>query len=165
MSSSYSSHYSNELSEPLAWEIPHVEDTSTLRGITMVLRTHVFACPSLSRAATKVPRRLQKRPTAESAGNTFFTDTHSSSQSGDAEGQPVAVSMWMVGLDKAPPYYAISYLWGDPDDQRPVLVNGFAIIPSLFWIYGIVINQENRQERSTRVQLMHLVCTPSWVMH
>src|SRR6186997_769638 len=48
---------------------------------------------------------------------------------------PVSVRLFSVSLESAPPYDAISYVWGDPDDTIPISCNGipFPITRSLHW--------------------------------
>ncbi|KAI1119264.1 heterokaryon incompatibility protein-domain-containing protein [Nemania sp. NC0429] len=74
-------------------------------------------------------------------------------------------------LTDPPPYIAISYAWGDPDDKRdvqvgsvkiPVAVSLFGALDAvrkrgedvLVWVDALCIDQQNRDERSSQVQQM-----------
>jgi hypothetical protein len=76
-----------------------------------------------------------------------------------------------VELDEAPPYEAISYVWGDPRTRRRILCNGkkFTCRANLFmalknvrnhdgvrvlWVDALCINQNDVGERSKQVVLM-----------
>jgi len=79
------------------------------------------------------------------------------------------ISSWPI--DDAPPYYAISYTWGDPADMTEIIVNNkllavrrnceyvlqqaFASKASLYyWIDAICIAQTSIQERNHQVGIM-----------
>lgn len=74
-------------------------------------------------------------------------------------------------FDEAPPYTALSYVWGDHERLRPITCSGFRrqITVNLFeglrrirsaddvkivWADAICINQANKQERSSHVNQM-----------
>lgn len=78
-------------------------------------------------------------------------------------------------LAEAPPYAALSYRWGDPEDRLPLIIDGKACgiganavkaLPQLqppqdkddgvhhFWVDQICINQEDTAEKSRQVSLM-----------
>jgi hypothetical protein len=82
------------------------------------------------------------------------------------------VTRFPRGGKHCPPYVALSYVWGNANSTRPILVNGHVlqigtslhaalihlqvILPAstLLWIDAICINQNNSQERSEQVQYM-----------
>jgi hypothetical protein len=74
-------------------------------------------------------------------------------------------------IDSAPPYNAISYVWGKPSDQRAITVNGILLLVrencfralkqtrlhypnDHIWIDAICINQLDLQEKSAQVTIM-----------
>jgi len=79
-----------------------------------------------------------------------------------------------VDLNHSPPYTALSYVWGDPQRCRSILVDGrrleitenLAIVLDhihpkrchrLFWIDAVCINQEDIQERESQVTQMRRI--------
>jgi hypothetical protein len=87
--------------------------------------------------------------------------------------RPIIFKLTTWRLDVAPPYYAVSYTWGDPtqtiditvDNQRMevrqnceyVLHQAFALRTNelqYYWIDAICIDQDNLQERGHQVSLM-----------
>ena len=87
-----------------------------------------------------------------------------------------------VKLSDKPPYEAISYCWGDPNDTREVHCDGalLHVTNSLYsalkrlrredsvrvlWADAVCINQANTPEKSKQVQLMSLIYSqPSAVL-
>lgn len=90
--------------------------------------------------------------------------------------QPLACNMTVFslsGVDR-PPYYAVSYTWGDSSLRRKITVNGLQFWapqnaevalrnlhskvscdkPIRLWIDSICINQESKAERSQQVTIM-----------
>ncbi|KAF2652952.1 hypothetical protein K491DRAFT_571194, partial [Lophiostoma macrostomum CBS 122681] len=75
-----------------------------------------------------------------------------------------------ASLDKNPPFLALSYVWGDPNDGEVILVDErrFQVTRNLFdammgvretesliiWIDAICINQADNEERGWQVSLM-----------
>jgi hypothetical protein len=73
-------------------------------------------------------------------------------------------------LDEAPPYKALSYVWGDPEVTCTITINGLPVektanlVAALsrlrdldeanYWIDAICIDQQNKAEKSEQVQLM-----------
>ncbi|KAF2496771.1 hypothetical protein BU16DRAFT_458540 [Lophium mytilinum] len=74
---------------------------------------------------------------------------------------------------KRPSYYALSYVWGDPKDTKPIMFNGSpfwitqnlwralrqlradkTVSKTLIWIDSICINQNDLQERNHQVSAM-----------
>lgn len=83
-----------------------------------------------------------------------------------------------VGLSSVPVYIALSYMWGEEDDMRPVCIDGDRTMsvrgnlwhflrlqsarisqPTLFWIDAICIDQSNVSERNHQVGLMKSIYT------
>ncbi|KAK8013011.1 hypothetical protein PG991_010386 [Apiospora marii] len=81
-----------------------------------------------------------------------------------------------TSLEAPPPYTAISYTWGDPDDTIDIRVNGSWMKvtaslhgalealrkpddPLLVWADAICINQSDKAEQSSQVQLMRQICS------
>lgn len=93
-----------------------------------------------------------------------------------SRGHPITCRLSVASIDKAPPYEALSYVWGSVEALKIITVNGhaFRVTQNLFaalsdlvplddsvrvlWIDGICINQgiqpEHLAERSQQVQLM-----------
>jgi hypothetical protein len=76
-----------------------------------------------------------------------------------------------VERSAAPPYGAISYLWGEPEPTRRLTVNGLEVdvryncsyalrqisthrLVDYYWIDALCINQSNIPEKSSQVQMM-----------
>lgn len=93
-----------------------------------------------------------------------------------------SVALKVVDLDEAPPYFALSYAWGEQTRNVHMQVNGhmLSVSPSLVdaiqqlqtlaidgaafdshvhwvWIDKICINQDDFSERSRQVQMMNLI--------
>ncbi|KAH7321322.1 heterokaryon incompatibility protein-domain-containing protein [Stachybotrys elegans] len=79
-----------------------------------------------------------------------------------------------VNIQRLPPYEALSYCWGDPNDRLPIQCNGlpFRVTKSLhsalvrlrlpdqprrIWADAICINQDDTAERSSQVLLMQTI--------
>ena len=80
-----------------------------------------------------------------------------------------------VSLDDLPVYTALSYVWGDPANTRPILLDGHnhevtvnlelalrnlglrASEPQKFWIDALCVNQQDISERSQQVSLMNAI--------
>ncbi|KAK4494826.1 hypothetical protein PRZ48_014182 [Zasmidium cellare] len=84
-----------------------------------------------------------------------------------------ACELSKVDISSAPPYAAISYTWGSPQDQRRIAINGKSfdvwqnchyaltqIAPHLqgglgyFWLDSICINQNDLDEKALQVEMM-----------
>ncbi|KAH9207808.1 heterokaryon incompatibility protein-domain-containing protein, partial [Leptodontidium sp. 2 PMI_412] len=87
---------------------------------------------------------------------------------------PIRCELSVVDLETAPPYEALSYVWGTPDPTLDILCNGKAIPvgPNLYsalrhlrggygtriiWIDAICINQADSDERSKQVLFMNAI--------
>ncbi|KAH6863056.1 heterokaryon incompatibility protein-domain-containing protein, partial [Alternaria alternata] len=102
--------------------------------------------------------------------------------------EPVNCSLRTVHLDDDDPRYeAISYAWGDHNDRKPVICNGYAITTtrSLFealqrfrhvnttrtlWADALCINQADGDEKTLQVRLMSYIYTKAvrvlvWLQH
>lgn len=102
--------------------------------------------------------------------------------------EPVNCSLRTVHLDDDNPRYeAISYAWGDYNDRKPVICNGYAITTtrSLFealrrfryvdtkrtlWADALCINQTDDDEKTSQVRLMSYIYTKAvrvlvWLQH
>jgi hypothetical protein len=88
-------------------------------------------------------------------------------------------------LNACPPYIALSYVWGDPKDKRPILLDGRSLFltvnlfealqhirdenrPIMAWVDAICINQDDNDERSQQVQMMKVIfeaaeCVIAWI--
>lgn len=85
-----------------------------------------------------------------------------------------------VSLDDNPEYFALSYVWGEKKDLKKIIVQSqdIEVTPNLasalsrirsgnlggtstpikyLWVDAICINQEDNEERSQQVQLMHRI--------
>jgi Heterokaryon incompatibility protein (HET) len=88
-----------------------------------------------------------------------------------ARNDPIVVSMFVVALNEAPSYAALSYVWGAPGAAMPVLCNGIRITisanlglalqrvrysdrPRILWADAICIDQTNIRERGHHVGFM-----------
>jgi hypothetical protein len=85
--------------------------------------------------------------------------------------EPIKCELDVVELQNAPPFEALSYVWGNPDPPVQVECNGQpkSVTPNLgaalrrlrledkeriMWIDAICINQDDLEERSEQVKLM-----------
>lgn len=84
--------------------------------------------------------------------------------------QTIACRLITHDLDEAPPYKALSYVWGDPEVTCTITINGLPVektanlVAALsrlrdldeadYWIDAICIDQRNKAEKSEQVQLM-----------
>jgi hypothetical protein len=84
--------------------------------------------------------------------------------------QKIHCELSVVPLDKAPPYVALSYTWGDPKDTLPIYVNNILMqvtrnlhsallylgldSGTILWVDAVCIDQQNNVEKSEQVQLM-----------
>jgi hypothetical protein len=88
-----------------------------------------------------------------------------------AHNDPVVVRLFIVELEHAPEYEAISYAWGDPENTMPIFCNGrelgvtvnlidaFVRVrhpdrPRTLWADAVCINQGSVHERSHQVSFM-----------
>src|SRR5207247_136756 len=79
-----------------------------------------------------------------------------------------------ISLDENPQYNALSYTWGDPKRNWPIILNGklsFVThnlgdalrylqvheVLSPIWIDAICINQQNPKEKAEQVQQLRLI--------
>jgi hypothetical protein len=86
----------------------------------------------------------------------------------------VTINLTIVDLDSAPPYEAISYVWGDPSVQVNLTCGGksLKVTPNLraalhhlrpqngtrmLWADATCINQENLEERSQQERIMSTI--------
>ena len=88
----------------------------------------------------------------------------------------IGLQLDVVNINKAPPYRALSYVWGDPTITEPICLNGvnFKVTKNLytalqailehysgdsefryFWIDAICINQNDATEKTRQVGLMY----------
>ena len=85
--------------------------------------------------------------------------------------EEIEARLSIVSLDSKPRYEALSYVWGDPNVARTILLNGhtFRITENLeaalrrlrrlqeeriFWVDAICVNQQDLSERKFQVSLM-----------
>lgn len=90
---------------------------------------------------------------------------------GGQKDEPIRLRMTQFSKQKRPPYKAVSYTWGTPENPRQILVNGRAFLLhvnlwnllfhlrskgeySFLWADALCINQQNMRERNFHVQLM-----------
>jgi SpoVK/Ycf46/Vps4 family AAA+-type ATPase len=83
----------------------------------------------------------------------------------------IHLTLRIASLDDPPPFFALSYAWGDPNPARTVRLDGhaFTVTPNLFaffqrfrhakeprllWVDAVCINQLDHNERSLQVILM-----------
>ncbi|KAG9228491.1 heterokaryon incompatibility, partial [Amylocarpus encephaloides] len=77
----------------------------------------------------------------------------------------IEIDIFFTSLDKAPPYLALSYVWGDPAPVKLIVCNEkrMLITKSFLWkegraVYlwadGICINQLDVEEKTCQVKLM-----------
>ncbi|KAL5323657.1 hypothetical protein ACEPPN_008197 [Leptodophora sp. 'Broadleaf-Isolate-01'] len=91
----------------------------------------------------------------------------------------VECELVVVRLDKAPPYEALSYVWGNPElldyvvcnGQRKSVTTNLGIAlkhlrlrdeTRLIWVDALCINQEDVDERSSQIKLMRDIYTQTW---
>jgi Heterokaryon incompatibility protein (HET) len=84
---------------------------------------------------------------------------------------PIVVSMFVVALNEAPDYAALSYVWGAPGATMSIVCNGIRIVitvnlgaalqrvrhsdrPRILWADAICIDQTNTHERGYHVGFM-----------
>lgn len=85
--------------------------------------------------------------------------------------EPLHCNLSIVSLDREPQYEALSYVWGDPNVRKPILLNGepFSVTLNLeaalralrlpdqvrtIWIDALCINQNQVEERNHQVSQM-----------
>ncbi|OBS25955.1 hypothetical protein FPOA_06487 [Fusarium poae] len=90
----------------------------------------------------------------------------------DAPGLRVACDISHVSLEQPPPYFALSYTWGDTSQTCPILVGGIPFnvtksleialvhltpkdVPLTLWIDALCIDQNDEVEKTEQVQQMH----------
>lgn len=88
-----------------------------------------------------------------------------------AKNEPISLRMTQFSEHRRPPYKAVSYTWGSPENPHQILVNGRAFElhlnlwnllyhlrlkgeTSFLWADALCINQQNMRERNFHVQLM-----------
>ncbi|KAH7370153.1 heterokaryon incompatibility protein-domain-containing protein [Rhexocercosporidium sp. MPI-PUGE-AT-0058] len=91
----------------------------------------------------------------------------------------VECELVVARLDTAPPYEALSYVWGDPEPLDAVICNGqrksittnlgialkhLRLLDKarLIWVDALCINQEDVDERSSQIKLMRDIYTQTW---
>ena len=79
-----------------------------------------------------------------------------------------------LNLDNNPAYEALSYVWGDPSNRVPIMLNGLSVTvpvnlahalsrlrlatqPRIVWVDALCIDQDNLEERSRQVRLMRAI--------
>lgn len=87
---------------------------------------------------------------------------------------PLDGNLFIVHIDVAPPFEAISYVWGQPDDQTGLklgnalvrMPNNLGIAlrqcrfkdkPRLVWADSVCIDQSSKEEQSQQVSLMGII--------
>lgn len=85
--------------------------------------------------------------------------------------EPLRCSLYTASLGDAPPFEAISYVWGDPERCRPLLCDAKCLKitgnleealrqvrlrerPRTLWVDMVCINQEDKKEQGHQVALM-----------
>lgn len=93
---------------------------------------------------------------------------------GDSPSINLSLSHAFLDAEPAPVYNALSYVWGDANDTRPIILDGhvFQVTKNLFtaltqlhasqvrariWIDAICINQSDNDEKAVQVRLMSSV--------
>lgn len=91
----------------------------------------------------------------------------------------VECELEVVKFADAPPYEALSYVWGSPEPTDQIKCNGqwktvtpnlgsalrhlrLADTTRLLWIDAICVNQDDSEERSAQVQLMRDIYSRTW---
>ncbi|TVY65373.1 Heterokaryon incompatibility protein 6, OR allele [Fusarium oxysporum f. sp. cubense] len=82
-----------------------------------------------------------------------------------------------VSLNQSPTYLALSYVWGDPSNTLPIVVEGLLVdvtvnlrhaldalcvndaVDHPLWVDALCINQANDAEKNAQVQMMHRIYT------
>ena len=89
----------------------------------------------------------------------------------EGAGTEIRCSLDTIPLDEAPPYEALSYVWGDPNRTREITLDGksFQVTtnlasalrhrrdrqkPRTLWVDAVCIDQQNAEERSSQILLM-----------
>ncbi|KAF2748669.1 HET-domain-containing protein, partial [Sporormia fimetaria CBS 119925] len=84
---------------------------------------------------------------------------------------PIQGTLDVVSLSKKPKYQALSYVWGDPTNRKPISIDGelFLATQYLFnalqrirhpwkqlylWVDAVCINQDDLHERQNQVAIM-----------
>ncbi|KHE87325.1 hypothetical protein GE21DRAFT_8187, partial [Neurospora crassa] len=85
---------------------------------------------------------------------------------------PIQCRLYITQLSMETEYTALSYVWGDPNVTSPIAVNGVPFhvthnlcaalkrirsksnLPTTLWVDAICINQSDKDEKSSQVQLM-----------
>ncbi|PMD33070.1 HET-domain-containing protein, partial [Hyaloscypha variabilis F] len=87
---------------------------------------------------------------------------------------PVETSLEETSLSSDPEYEAVSYCWGDDKDRSTISCNGgqlpvprrlevalrnmrYSDKPRILWADAICINQKDKAEKESQVQLMHTI--------
>lgn len=100
--------------------------------------------------------------------------THAPSMTSAARQPSVACTIFHVSLDHPPPYFALSYTWGDVHQKGCILVHGspFYVTKSLetalihltpddapltLWIDALCIDQNDEVEKAEQVRKMHRI--------
>ena len=98
-------------------------------------------------------------------------------------GDDINLTLEVVSLDHVPPYCALSYVWGPPPHETPVLCHGQELFVSescvaalrrlrsateekALWIDAICIDQTSLRERGHQVKLMcdvYSKATRTWI--
>jgi hypothetical protein len=85
--------------------------------------------------------------------------------------QSLSLELSSHHLEPCPEYTALSYMWGDPDKTRKIIINGVevAVTENLwlflaeakrqndrrsFWIDALSINQDDVDEKTSQVRMM-----------
>lgn len=104
--------------------------------------------------------------------------------SSDSEQSEMRCLLRHANLDESPKYACLSYVWGNPTIQIPILVNGkrFTVTENLFlalrkfrrllcadspielWIDAVCINQSDITERNAQLQLMTTIYQKAYVV-
>lgn len=89
---------------------------------------------------------------------------------------PLACELVVVALEQAPPFQALSYVWGPMHNDKDLALHGYklkitdnlwnalvqlrsATADRLLWVDALAINQTDLQERSNQVRLMRDIYT------